>query len=60
MASKEKEGLFAKFRYENRILHVTMREGVQLDRAEMEELLKEAVEFTGGEKYFALIQIAIF
>lgn len=47
----------ADFTYENNILIVCPVEGLFLDAPEMEAMLKEAVTFTGGEKYYALIDM---
>lgn len=41
--------------FEDDILLVKMKEGINLDQAEMEHLLKQAVEFTSPNKYFAII-----
>lgn len=41
--------------FENDVLFVKMKEGVNLGQLEMEELLKQAVEFTAPDKYFAVI-----
>jgi hypothetical protein len=41
--------------FEDDILLVKMKEGINLDQAEMEQLLKQAVEFTSPNKYFAVI-----
>jgi hypothetical protein len=41
--------------FEDDILLVKMKEGINLDQAEMEQLLKQAVEFTSPNKYFAII-----
>ena len=41
--------------FENDVLFVKMKEGVNLGQVEMEELLKQAVEFTAPNKYFAVI-----
>ena len=41
--------------FEDDVLFVKMKEGVNLGQVEMEELLKQAVEFTAPDKYFAVI-----
>lgn len=41
--------------FEDDILLVKMKEGINLDQSEMEQLLKQAVEFTSPNKYFAII-----
>ncbi len=41
--------------YEDDILLVKMKEGINLGQAEMEELLKQAVKLTAPDKYFAVI-----
>lgn len=46
---------FAFLSFEDEILFVKMKEGVNLDQAEMEELLKQAVELTAPNKYFAIV-----
>ncbi len=46
---------FAILSYENDILLVKMKAGVNLGKVEMEELLKLAVEFTTPNKYFAIV-----
>lgn len=45
--------------FEDDILLVKMKEGVNLDQAEMERLLKQAVEFTSPNKYFAIIDTTV-
>lgn len=46
---------FASLSYEDDILLVKMKEGVNLGQSEMEDLLKQAVELTTPNKYFAII-----
>ena len=41
--------------FEDEILFVKMKEGVDLGKVEMEELLKQAIEFTAPSKYFAIV-----
>lgn len=41
--------------FEDDILFVKMKEGVNLGQLEMEELLKQAVELTAPNKYFAIV-----
>lgn len=41
--------------FEDEVLFVKMKEGVNLGQVEMEELLKQAVEFTAPNKYFAVV-----
>lgn len=40
---------------DNNILYVKMKEGINLDRPEMEALLKQAIELTQPDKYYAII-----
>ena len=46
---------FAFLSFEDEILFVKMKEGINLGQAEMETLLKQAVEFTNPNKYFAIV-----
>lgn len=46
---------FAFLSYEDDILYVRMKEGINLGQAEMEDLLKQAIELTTPNKYFAII-----
>lgn len=46
---------FAFLTFEDEILFVKMKEGVNLGQTEMEDLLKQAVELTSPNKYFAII-----
>ena len=46
---------FAFLTFENEILFVKMKEGINLGQIEMEELLKQAVAFTAPNKYFAIV-----
>lgn len=46
---------FAFLSFEDDVLYVKMKEGVNLGQLEMEELLKQAVELTAPNKYFAII-----
>lgn len=43
--------------FEDEILFVKMKEGVNLGQPEMEELLKQAVELTMPNKYFAIVDM---
>lgn len=46
---------FALLSFEDDVLYVKMKEGVNLGQVEMEELLKQAVAFTAPNKYFAIV-----
>lgn len=46
---------YAFLSFEDDVLFVKMKEGVNLGQTEMEELLKQAVEFTAPNKYFAIV-----
>lgn len=46
---------FAFLKFQDDVLYVKMKEGVNLGQPEMEELLRQAVEFTSPNKYFAVI-----
>jgi len=46
---------FAFLSYEDDVLYVRMKEGINLGQAEMEDLLKQAIELTTPNKYFAII-----
>lgn len=46
---------FAFLTFEDEILFVKMKEGVNLGQSEMEDLLKQALELTTPNKYFAII-----
>lgn len=46
---------FAFLSFEDDVLYVKMKEGINLGQVEMEELLKQAVELTSPNKYFAII-----
>jgi hypothetical protein len=46
---------FAFLSFEDEILFVKMKEGVNLGQAEMETLLKQAVGLTNPNKYFAIV-----
>jgi len=46
---------FAFLTFENEILFVKMKEGINLGQIEMEELLKQAIVFTAPNKYFAIV-----
>ncbi len=48
----------ARFEYEDSILVVTPIEDLLLDEHEMRKMLEAAVEFTGREKYYALIDMS--
>ena len=46
---------FASLKLQDDVLYVKMKEGINLGQPEMEELLRQAVEFTSPNKYFAVI-----
>lgn len=46
---------FAILDLQDDVLYVKMKEGINLGQPEMEELLKQAVEFTSPNNYFAVI-----
>lgn len=48
----------AHFEYEDSILVVTPIEDLLLDEGEMRKMLEAAVEFTGREKYYALVDMS--
>ena len=52
---KELDTPFALLIFEDEILFVKMKDKVNLGKAEMEELLKQAIELTAPNKYFAII-----
>ena len=45
----------ADYEYDNQILVVNPKSGIVLDKDDMVIMLNEAVNFTSGEKYYALI-----
>jgi hypothetical protein len=53
--SKTLDTPYAFLSFEDEILFVKMKEGINLDQAEMEELLKQAVALTAPNKYFAIV-----
>lgn len=52
---KELDTPLALLTFEYEILFVKMKDKVNLGKAEMEELLKQAIELTAPNKYFAII-----
>ena len=45
----------ADYEYDDQILVVNPKVGIVLDKADMVEMLNEAITFTNGERYYALI-----
>lgn len=54
---KTKDTPFAFLTFEKEILFVKMKEGVNLGEVEMEALLKQAIELTAPNKYFAVVDM---
>lgn len=53
MESKDTNTTF--FEYDNEILYVKTKVGFIIEKSDMEQILKDAIEITGGNKYYALI-----